>query len=197
MPLEGEEFRLLAGLWRIKAAQSLGWTEIEASVVSPSDAESALRIEISENEQREPFTCLKKMDFARLIEEIETAKARERMLAGKSIEHSDPVDRGPQGDGKSRNVVGAKIGMSGRQYDRAKYIAENAPPEVIEQLDTGERTIRGTYDELRGKEKAPNSQSVEAPMKTKPEAKPKRQTEEIPKTRVNKPAPSKRARPQW
>ncbi|GHU51781.1 hypothetical protein AGMMS49975_06280 [Clostridia bacterium] len=43
-----------------------------------------LKIEFSENEQREPFTYSEKMDYARLIEEIETAKAKERMLLGKS-----------------------------------------------------------------------------------------------------------------
>ena len=56
--------------------------------------------------------------------------------------------------------------MSGRQYDRAKYIADNAPLEVIEELDKGARSIRGTYDELRGKEKsATPSVADETPKK--------------------------------
>ena len=169
MALDGG-YRLLAGLRRIRATQSLGWAEIDVKVVAPADAEAALNIEISENEQREEFTFSEKMDYGQLIEEIEKEKAKERMLSGKKCD--DPVDRGPQGtarekggfeedagrgtnleQGKSRDAIGAKIGMSGKQYDRAKYIADNAPPEVIEQLDRGERTIRGTYDELRAKEK--------------------------------------------
>ncbi|GHU51783.1 hypothetical protein AGMMS49975_06290 [Clostridia bacterium] len=44
--------------------------------------------------------------------------------------------------------------MGKTSYDRAKYIAANAPEEVIDELDRGERTIRGTYDELRAKEKS-------------------------------------------
>ena len=91
------EFRLIAGLRRLKAAQALGWDDIEVYVVSPADAEAELLIEISENEQREPFTFSEKMDFARIIEEIESAKARERMLSGKKSDDSDPVPLGAQG----------------------------------------------------------------------------------------------------
>jgi len=39
--------------------------------------------------------------------------------------------------------------MSGTQYRRAKYVADNAPPEMIEQLDRGETTIGQSYDKLR------------------------------------------------
>ena len=49
-------------------------------------------------------------------------------------------------DEKCHNIAGAKIGMSGRQYDRAKHITANTPPEIIEQLDKGECTIYGVYD---------------------------------------------------
>lgn len=161
MSLDGGKFRLLAGLRRVKAAQSLGWTEIEVTVVSPSDAEAALRIEISENEQREPFNFAEKMDYARLIEEIEKAKAKERQIDSgtthgrgrqKKVENGGSqsiLKRKPQ----TREVVGEKIGMSGAQYDRAKYVAKNAPSEVIDQIDKGELTISGTYNELRAKEK--------------------------------------------
>ena len=80
-----------------------------------------------ENEQREPFTYSEKMDFARVLEEIESEKSKKRQLSGKKIVSDDLVDREPQGQkGKTRDAVADKIGMSGRQYDRAKYIADNA-----------------------------------------------------------------------
>ena len=150
MSLNNSEFRLLAGLRRLRAVESLGLAEIDINIVAPADAEAELRIEISENELREAFTFSEKMDFARLLEEIEAAKAQKRKLAGK---RADLVDDRPQGHERSRDVVGSKIGMSGRQYSRAKHIAENAPDEVIEELDNGVRTINRTYDELRSKEK--------------------------------------------
>jgi len=170
MEVSSGELCLLAGLRRIKAAQMLGWAEIEVKVVAPADAEAALNIEISENEQRDQFTFSEKMDYGLLLDEIEAAKAKDRQTEGQSLggtiagrgrQKDDSIEnRGSQcyeskkeRTPQTRDVVGGKIGMSGPQYDRAKYVAYNAPPEVIEQLDRGERTIRGTYNELRAKEK--------------------------------------------
>ena len=144
----GEEYQLLAGLRRLRAVQALGWTEIEVNCVEPKDAEAALHIEHSENVQREPFTFSEKMDYARLIEEIESAKAQERKRSGQN--NNDHEDRGPHGrQPQTRDIIGEKIGMSGRQYDRAKLIADHAPQNVIDALDCGVATIRGTYDTMR------------------------------------------------
>ena len=167
MPVGGEH-QLLAGLRRLQAAQLLGWTEIDVNEVSPKDAEAALRIEISENEQREPFTYSEKMDYAALIREIEQAKAQERMLAGKKPD--DPVLTRAQGARpKTRDVVGQKIGMSGQTYQRAAYVADHASPDVIEQLDSGDKTINAAYRELRAAEKA--SPPPPAPKPVLPAAK--------------------------
>jgi ParB family chromosome partitioning protein len=155
MGIDGGKLQLLAGLRRVKAVQYLGWTEIDVNVVSPADAEAALRIEFSENDQREEFTYSEYMDYSRLLEEIEKAKALERMsLGGKGGVDEGMLHGAYLEKGTRRDAVGAKIGMSGSTYDRAKYIAEHAPPEIIEQLDRGERSIRSTYDELRAKEKS-------------------------------------------
>lgn len=161
MKTDADGYQLLAGLRRLRAAESLGWQEIDVAVLSPKDAEATLRIEYSENEQRENFTFSEKMDYARLIEEIEQAKAKERMLSGKNPSQADPPLVRAEGkkERETRTIVGRKIGMSGHQYDRAKFVAENAPDEVINELDRGERTIYGTYKELRstGNEKPDDS----------------------------------------
>ena len=163
MSLDNGEFQLLAGLRRLKAFESLGHDEITVNIVTPANAEAALRIEISENEQREPFTFTEKMDFARVLDEIESAKAKERMsLGGKGGISSEGVFPGtPLEKGKRRKIIADKIGMSGSSYDRAKYIAENAPLEVIEELDNGKRFIRPTYEEIRALEKAENAKANE------------------------------------
>jgi len=159
---DGVRYQLLAGLRRLRAAQLLGWSHIESSVAQPKDAEAVLNIEYSENMQRETFTYSEKMDYARLIAEIEKQKAQERrlagqtkggMTAGKGRAVKDSLeDHGPPSYERkvlARDMIGEKIGMSGRQYDRANYIAEHATPEIIDTLDRGERTIRATYEELR------------------------------------------------
>ena len=147
MPVAGG-YQLLAGLRRLRAAQLLGWREIDANEVSPKDAEAALHIEYSENEQREGFSYSERMDYARLIEEIVKAKALGRKAAGGKGGLED-MDSGPYLErGTSRDLISAKIGMSGRQYDRARYVADHAPQEVIDQLDRGERTIGSAYKEV-------------------------------------------------
>jgi hypothetical protein len=115
----------------------------------------------------EDFTYSEKMDYTRLISEIESAKARERMLAGISFNKNNPKEIFPEGTSKcsdflpisgkqkpqTRDVIGAKIGMSGKLYDKAKYIAKHASQGIIDELDRKERTISGTYNELRNVEK--------------------------------------------
>ena len=155
MMLDSEKYRLLAGLRRLKAVISLGLDEIAVNVVTPADAEAALRIEISENEQREPFNFSEKMDFARMLEEVERVKSNERKLLGKKIGSNDlPPNLAEGQKGETREIVAGKIGMSKSTYDCAKYIANNAPAEIIETLDKGERTIHSAYKELRANEKA-------------------------------------------
>jgi ParB family chromosome partitioning protein len=173
MEIEGGKYQLLAGLRRLRAAQSLGLDEIEATVAQPKDAEAALNIEYSENIQREAFTYSEKMDYARLIDEIERAKAAQRKSEGQSLGgatagNGRPLsrcngDRGPHCNSRKpsvRDIVGEKIGMSGRQYDRAKYIAEHASQDTIDELDAGVRKVRVTYDELRSNDAKPVAVSV-------------------------------------
>ncbi|GHV07648.1 hypothetical protein FACS1894217_08830 [Clostridia bacterium] len=159
----GEDFKLLAGLRRLKAVQSLGWTEIEANVLPPKDAETALRIEISENEQREPFTFSEKAYYGKLLEDVEKAKAAERERAGVKIDKGNPSTHGHKG--RATENVGAALGISGTHYERIRYIANNAPAEVIDELDKGVRSIHRTYDELRATAKS-ETKPVAATVKT-------------------------------
>ncbi len=174
---DGSRYQLLAGLRRLRAAQLLGWSQIESSVTQPKDAEAVLNIEYSENMQRETFTYSEKMDYAHLIAEIEKQKAQERkqegqtkggVKAGKGRSVKDSLeDHGPPSYERKvlvRDIVGEKIGMSGRQYDRANYIAEHAPPEIVDALDRGERTIRATYDELCDARKSAMPKDVDVPV---------------------------------
>jgi len=162
MTLDDENFQLLAGLRRLRAVEMLGYDEITVNIIAPVDAEAILRIEISENEQREPFTFTEKMDFARLLEEIEREKAKERKWAGIKIDDLTP--HGAEGQkGETREIVAGKIGMSKTSYERAKYIADNASEEIIDELDQKKRSIRGTYEELKTKEKTEKVKERETP----------------------------------
>lgn len=165
MRLTGGEYQLLAGLRRLRATEKLGQNEIDVNVVSPTDAEMALRIEISENEQREPFTFSEQAYYGKLLEAVENAKAKERIKRGGQIGGQGGTSRvAPNGatledvaKGKVSYKVGPAVGVSGRTYERIKHISDNAPPETIERLDKGEVSIAKAYNELRAKEKAAES----------------------------------------
>ena len=150
-PKEADTYQLLAGLRRLKAVQSLGWTEVEINSVTPKDAEAMLRIEISENEQRENFTYTEKLDYGRQLERIESVKALERKVSGKSVEENTDLGvkrRQGSRDGRTTTIVGRKLGMSESTYNRLKYVGENAP-EILPKIDSGEKTITGAYAEAR------------------------------------------------
>jgi ParB family chromosome partitioning protein len=160
MSLDNGEYQLLAGLRRIKAMTLLGKTDIDANIFPACDAETALRIEYSENEQREKFTYSEMMDYTRLVEEIEKAKARERMgLKNRAVSGSPPGDYLEKG--RSDEIIGQKIGMGKTTYRRAKYIADHATPEQIKQLDSGEKKIKTVFREIKDSEKPAQSSTAE------------------------------------
>lgn len=161
-PVVTPDYELIAGERRLRALKKLDYKQIEVRVMSVEDYEHQLKIEISENEERKEFTYSEKMDYAKQLERIEAKKAKERQLKGTNL-----MDQGPQGKGTTRDIVGEAVGFgSGRTYGRAKYIYENADEETIKKVDTGEKSIRKTYDELRPKKKEEpkkESQDINAP----------------------------------
>ena len=157
MDCQNGTFQLIAGLRRLEAAKLIQMTELRATVLSPMQAEEMLEIEIAENEQRLNFTMAERLEYAEKIKAIEQAKARERQLAplrkGNDLSNS-PVVRvcAQREEGKSRDVIAKKVGFtSSRQMERAGIIAEKRP-ELLPQIDSGETTIYGAYNQAISKE---------------------------------------------
>jgi hypothetical protein len=161
---------LIHGGRRIEAYRRLGFISIPAVwTATREDALSLLKAERDENTCREPFTFSESMDMGRAIEELESENAKGRQ-GNRNDLTSGPV--GPEvlpakSIERVRDVVGAAIGMSGRQYERAKDIMSAAseecdnPAEVrklarelVNGLDSGAETIRGAHDKLREKRSA-------------------------------------------
>ncbi|ASA20903.1 ParB N-terminal domain-containing protein [Paenibacillus donghaensis] len=126
------DYQLIAGERRLRANQHLGRQQVEVSIMEVRDYAHHLQLEISENEHRRDFTFSERIAYGKKIEELERIKAKERMSAAEK-------EKLPEGDkGQVRDIVAEQAGFgSGRNYDKAKYIAENATPEIIEQLDAG------------------------------------------------------------
>jgi len=145
MRLNSGRYRLLAGLRRYEAVKTLKWSDISANVLPLKDAEETLLIEISENTQRHNFTPDEIAKYGRLLEAIETEKAKERIMAGKKSE--DPLVE--RTGGLVRDIVGEKLGISGTQYTRNKYIADHATREDKDAIARKEKSVFGVYSELR------------------------------------------------
>lgn len=157
-PVVTPDYELIAGERRLRALKKLDYKQIEVRVMSVEDYEHQLQIEISENEERKDFTYSEKMDYAKQLERIEEKKAKER----KKRKSFDMCHGPQQKKGATRDIVAEATGFgSGRTYGRAKYIYENADEETIKKVDSGEKSIRKTYDELRPKKKEKTKAEVQ------------------------------------
>ena len=152
------DFTLISGERRLRAIQSLGWTEVPIRIVDGlDDALQALRAESDENVCRKDFLPSEAVAMAAAIEEVERREAKKRQAK----------PRGPQigakGHGKfpepiapTRDKVGAAVGLSGKTYEKAKAVvaaaeAPDARAEVKKLLDDMDRTgkVDGVFKRLK------------------------------------------------
>jgi ParB family chromosome partitioning protein len=126
------DYQLIAGERRLRAHQHLGRQEVAVNVMDVRDYAHHLQLEISENEHRRDFTFSERIAYGKKIEELERIKAKERMT-------TPDKENLPEGEkGQVRDIVAEQAGFgSGRNYDKAKFIAEHATAEIIQELDAG------------------------------------------------------------
>ena len=86
---------------------------------------------------------LTKIELAQLKDPLIKEKAKERMLAGKQ----DPVTKSSQG--RTRKKVADFAGVSEDTVRKADFILENATPEQISSIRSGEATINKVYREMQ------------------------------------------------
>ncbi|MEK3867830.1 ParB N-terminal domain-containing protein [Paenibacillus sp. FSL L8-0494] len=136
------DYQLIAGERRLRAHMHLGREQVEVRVTEVRDYAHQLQLEISENEHRKDFTFSERVAYGKKIEELERIRAKERMQAGKENlpEHES---------GQVRDIVGEQLGVSGRQFDKMKFIKENATPEIIQQLDANIISTHKAFTETK------------------------------------------------
>lgn len=172
-------FTLLAGERRLRAMKSLGYRQVEVRTWGSLTDEQKLNIEISENEVRKDFSKAERVEYARRLEKIESVKARERMATSTGGANPQLVETFPQAEGKVRDVVAEKIGIgSGRQYEKEKYIVDNADtltPEDFADWDEGKLSTNKAYLKIKEQlaEKENQIAGYEAKMKRVDELKAK------------------------
>lgn len=158
-PVVTPEYRLIAGERRLRAMKLLGWKQVVVNIMTVRDYEHQLRLEISENENRKEFTYTERVAWAKRLEQVEALKAKERIKQGAEIGAAitntgeRPVENFPQGEsGKTRDKVAQATGFgSGKQYEKAKYVADHADPETLEAWDKGDISTHAAYKDLQAK----------------------------------------------
>jgi len=137
------DYRVVSGHRRHRAAQELGISELPCIIQTYETPDDELRAIVEYNRYRNK-TIVERMREAELLEEIERRKAAERQLSGK------PSAEG----GNTRDIVAAAIGVSGRTYEKMKYVYDRAKTDptaqrLMERIDRGEASIDGVYKTLR------------------------------------------------
>ena len=105
----------------------LGWTEIEVEIIK-GDEDKQLEILLLSNAYREKKTNLQKLRESELYRRLTEKRAAERKIqAGMQNIGQSPevVSRPPlEETGKTRDIVGEKVGLSGRSIDRGKKVLD-------------------------------------------------------------------------
>ena len=151
-PVVTPDFELIAGERRLEAMKKLGYKQVEVRVMKVEDAEHKLNLEINENENRKDFNKSERIEYARQLERIERVKAKERQ--GNRTDLNIVENFPPSEDLKTRDIVAEKLGIgSGKQYEKEKYIADNADPETLEQWNKEEISTHKAYTKVKELEK--------------------------------------------
>ena len=132
-------YLILSGHRRYKCALELGRKIMDVEVYKGDD-DKELEMLLNENAFRDK-TTLQKVREAEFYRKIEEKKAEERrnFMGLQNLGYSSEVDLNPplEEKGKVRDIVGAKIGLSGKVYDKARKVVnriDNETEEVIKFL---------------------------------------------------------------
>jgi ParB family transcriptional regulator, chromosome partitioning protein len=127
-----QDCELIAGERRLRACQSLGWTDIPVRVAF---IDAIALGERDENEVRKDFT---------ISERVLIAQAVERALGERRGRPSaEKVANWPQfAEGNTRDIAAERAGFaSATDYRRAKEVVERAAPELVEAVDAGRVSV--------------------------------------------------------
>lgn len=107
------------------------------------DYEHQLRLEISENENRKEFSFSERVEWAKRLEQIEKIKAKENMSkGGQGLQNFANLN--------ANEIVAKESGFGNKEtYRQAKFIAENADPEIVKQLDEKQISIHSAYQKIK------------------------------------------------
>jgi len=138
-----ENNELIAGYRRLKACESLGWTEVPINVVRLEDLSEG---EFHENINRKNFTISEIVAIKRARQEKERAKARNRQGT-----RTDLGKQLPEESAESREIISKFAGISHDTLSKAETIVEAAEKEpkkfqpLLDRVEDGKTSINYAY----------------------------------------------------
>ena len=152
-------YLLIAGERRLRACKMLGYKAVPVNTVGVDDAEQALMMEISENECRKEFTKTERLEYARRLALIESAKAKGRMSEG---------GKGTQdiaGVGETRTKVAQALGTNRETLRQEQFIADNADmldPADFADWDEGKLSTNKAFQRIKAAQQQAERERDEA-----------------------------------
>jgi N6-adenosine-specific RNA methylase IME4 len=149
---------LIAGQRRLEAMKYLSWRDVPVRVIDVADI---VRGEHDENVMRQDFLPSEVVAIARVLEPAARQAAKERQQAtqlasstrgGKAVSGEGKLPP-PNGRGKTRDVIAAHVGISGRTLEKAATVisaAEREPDKFASLVVEMDRTrrVNGVYRKL-------------------------------------------------
>lgn len=158
-PVVNKEYVLLAGERRLRACKLLGWPQIEVRMMDTRDAEHDLDVEISENECRKEFTKTERLDYARRLARIESAKSEQ----GKRSDLAQDIVRSERN--RVANAVAQTLGTNRETLRQEQFIADNAgllDPADFADWDEGKLSTNKAFQRIKAAQKQAEQERDEA-----------------------------------
>jgi len=135
---------LIFGGRRLQACKNIGLKTVPVRIfdIAADDPIAALRMEREENEHRMDLTPSEKVEIAKRIEE---AVAGRHGGDRKSTDKILPLEQ-PQG--KSATIAAKAVDMNRETYRQAKAVVDSGNEELIQQMDTGKKSINAAYKSI-------------------------------------------------
>lgn len=132
------KMRLVAGERRLRAVKQLNWGSVRVSIANNlDDAVKLLAAERDENVCRKSFTPGEAVAIGERMEALERpqAEARRRATQNNQSAKARGGNLPQQVSGKTRDLVAAIVGMSGRTYEKAKAVVASGDREIIDEMN--------------------------------------------------------------
>lgn len=116
----------------------------------------------AKNIARRHLEVVEKCIFGKAWAAYEKAKANERESMGRPKEGKERLPYVPS---QSRDAIGARVGVSGRTYEKFEQVEQHAPAPIVEKMHNKEISIDAAYQVAKEVKQQKESQPVEKPQK--------------------------------